>query len=65
MRKLSGNYRYRKTWWGKRILQVEEWVLVSPDVYYNNQSITAWYAEWRDATDIDISALEEMPNADR
>lgn len=48
MKKLSGNTRYRRTWWGKRVLQVEEWVLVSVD-----GNFTTWYGVWRDATEVD------------
>lgn len=57
MKKLSGNTRYKRTWWGKRLLQVEEWVLVDAD-----KNFTTWYSTWRDATYFDCIELKEKYN---
>lgn len=49
MSKLTGNIRYRTTWRGKMILQVEESLSASryPDDTYE-------YTAWRDATVSDM-----------
>ena len=58
MKKVSGRVRYRQTWFGRLVLQVEEWTLVRtiPDSR-GQEPCTVWHGSWRDGRMDDLTTL--------
>ena len=54
---LTGNTRWRKGWFGKVILQVEETITVDDDVGYGLGTHSSQVLRWRDAKTDDIVDL--------
>ena len=59
MKKVSGRIRYRRGWFGRVILEVEEWTLV--DTVPNPQGsepFLVWHGSWRDGRMTDLEDLK-------